>query len=116
MIAIIMSCLYGIGFAALQVPAWAGLAALSGLLNVVPYVGTALGVVLATGFTFAHGAETWRVLSVPVVFTIVQCIEGYYLTPRSSAAVCLCTRWPSSWDFSSAAASSDSSASSSPSR
>jgi predicted PurR-regulated permease PerM len=82
MIAIIMGVLYALGFAALSVPAWAGLAALSGLLNVVPYVGTALGLVLATGFTFAHGADTWRVLGVPVIFIIVQSIEGYILTPR----------------------------------
>jgi predicted PurR-regulated permease PerM len=82
MIAIIMGALYALGFAALGVPAWAGLAALSGLLNVVPYVGTALGLVLATGFTFAHGAETWRVVGVPGVFLIVQSIEGYFLTPR----------------------------------
>lgn len=82
MIAIIMGALYAIGFAALGVPAWAGLAALSGLLNVVPYVGTGLGLILATGFTFAHGAETWRVICVPVVFIIVQSVEGYFLTPR----------------------------------
>jgi predicted PurR-regulated permease PerM len=82
MIAMVMAVLYAMGFAALGVPAWAGIAALSGLLNVVPYVGTALGVVLATGFTFAHGAETWRVVGVPVVFILVQTIEGYYLTPR----------------------------------
>ena len=30
MIALVMACLYGIGFAALQVPAWPGIAALSG--------------------------------------------------------------------------------------
>jgi predicted PurR-regulated permease PerM len=82
MIAIMMAVLYAAGFAALGVPAWAGLAALSGLLNVVPYVGTLLGVILATGFTFAHGAEVWRVVGVPVVFLLVQSIEGYFLTPR----------------------------------
>ena len=39
MIAIIMGVLYAAGFAALGVPAWAGIAALSGFLNVIPYVG-----------------------------------------------------------------------------
>jgi predicted PurR-regulated permease PerM len=82
MIAIIMGCLYAVGFAALQVPAWAGIAALSGFLNVIPYVGTAFGIVLASGFTFAHTGEMWRVLGVLGVFTAVQCVEGYYLTPR----------------------------------
>jgi predicted PurR-regulated permease PerM len=82
MIALVMACLYGIGFAALQVPAWPGIAALSGFLNVIPYVGTGSGLILATGLTFAHGGELWRILGVVAVFIVVQCIEGYYLTPR----------------------------------
>ena len=82
MIAIIMGGLYGVGFALFQVPAWAGIAALSGFLNVIPYVGTGFGIVLATGFTFAAGADIWRILGVLAIFVIVQCIEGYYLTPR----------------------------------
>ena len=82
MIAIIMGGLYAIGFAALRVPAWAGIAVLSGFLNVIPYVGTASGLVLASGFTFAHTGQLWRVFGVVGVFIIVQCIEGYYLTPR----------------------------------
>jgi predicted PurR-regulated permease PerM len=82
MIAMIMGCLYAVGFAALQVPAWAGIAALSGFLNVIPYVGTGSGIIVASGLTFAHTGEIWRVIGVLAVFTIVQCIEGYYLTPR----------------------------------
>jgi predicted PurR-regulated permease PerM len=82
MIAIIMGILYAAGFAALKVPAWAGIAALSGFLNVIPYVGTGFGIVLASGFTFAHSGELWRIFGVLGVFTVVQCIEGYYLTPR----------------------------------
>jgi predicted PurR-regulated permease PerM len=82
MIAILMGAMYAVGFAALQVPAWAGIAALSGFLNVIPYAGTAFGMVLATGFTFAHSNELWRVFGVIGVFTVVQSIEGYYLTPR----------------------------------
>lgn len=82
MIAIVMALLYAAGFWFLQVPAWAGLAALSGFLNVVPYVGTGLGLILATGFTFAAGADLWRIFGVVGVFGIVQAVEGYFLTPR----------------------------------
>ncbi|MBC7924080.1 MAG: AI-2E family transporter [Bryobacteraceae bacterium] len=82
MIALIMGVLYGTGFAMLQVPAWAGLAALSGFLNVIPYVGTASGLILASGFAFADTGEIWRVGGVLAVFTLVQLIEGYILTPR----------------------------------
>ncbi|HUS05638.1 MAG TPA: AI-2E family transporter, partial [Bryobacteraceae bacterium] len=82
MIAMLMGIGYALGFFALGVPAWAGIATLAGFLNVVPYVGTVLGILLACGFTFAHGGTLWRVAGVLGVFITVQCIEGYYLTPR----------------------------------
>jgi predicted PurR-regulated permease PerM len=82
MIAIMMGLLYAVGFAVLRVPAWPGIAALSGFLNVIPYVGTAAGIVLASGFTVASGGGLWRVGGVLLVFAIVQTIEGYFLTPR----------------------------------
>jgi predicted PurR-regulated permease PerM len=66
----------------LSVPAWAGIAALSGFLNVIPYVGTLAGMVLATGLTFAESGELWRIAGVLGVFAAVQTLEGYYLTPK----------------------------------
>jgi predicted PurR-regulated permease PerM len=82
LIALLMAGLYGIGFAALRVPAWPGIAALAGLLNVVPYVGTTLGLILAVAFTLADGGGIWRALGVVGVFAAVQTVEGYLLTPR----------------------------------
>jgi predicted PurR-regulated permease PerM len=82
LIGCVMALLYAVGFAALGVPAWAGIAAVAGLLNAVPYIGTAIGIILATLFTFLDGGEFWRVASVIGVFALVQSIEGYYLTPR----------------------------------
>ena len=81
-IAIIMAALYAVGFAILRVPAWAGLAALAGLLNVIPYVGTAFGFVLAAAFVVAPGGGLWNLLGLLGVFVAVQVVEGYYLTPR----------------------------------
>jgi predicted PurR-regulated permease PerM len=82
LIASCMAVLYAIGFAALGVPAWAGIAALAGLLNAIPYVGTGLGIILATGFTVADGGGLWQVGGIIAIFATVQCIEGYFLTPR----------------------------------
>jgi predicted PurR-regulated permease PerM len=81
LIALIMVGLYSLGFAALRVPAWAGIALLAGLLNIVPYVGTALGLILAAAFMLADGGGVWRSAGVAGVFTAVQMIEGYLLTP-----------------------------------
>lgn len=82
LIALCMAVLYAIGFAALGVPAWAGIAALAGLLNAIPYVGTFLGLALATAFTLADGGGLWRIGGIVGVFVLVQIIESYILTPR----------------------------------
>lgn len=82
LIALIMAGLYAVGFLALGVPAWAGLAAISGLLNIIPYVGTLSGMVLAGAFKFSEAGNWWQVAGVISVFAVVQAIEGYFLTPR----------------------------------
>jgi predicted PurR-regulated permease PerM len=82
LIAVMMGALYAVGFLPLSVPAWAGIAMLAGLLNLVPYIGTLFGLVLATVFTLADGGGFWRVSGVICLFAVVQAIEGYYLTPK----------------------------------
>jgi predicted PurR-regulated permease PerM len=82
LIGLIMAVFYAIGFALLGVPAWAGIAMISGLLNVIPYVGTLLGIVLACGFTLADGGGFGSIAAVVGVFVAVQSLEGYFLTPR----------------------------------
>jgi predicted PurR-regulated permease PerM len=82
LIALVMAALYAAGFAIIRVPAWAGVAMLIGLLNIIPYLGTALGLTLAIGFTIADGGSFWRIIGVASVFAVAQIIEGYYLTPR----------------------------------
>ena len=82
LIGIIMAVFYAIGFGLLGVPAWAGIAALAGLLNAIPYVGTLLGIILACGFTLADGGGLWNIGAIIGVFIAVQSIEGYILTPR----------------------------------
>ena len=82
LIGLIMACCYAVGFWSLGVPAWAGIALIAGLLNAVPYVGTAIGVILAGGYTVAGGGGFWDVVAVLGVFVAVQTLEGYVLTPR----------------------------------
>lgn len=82
LIGLIMAVFYAIGFWFLSVPAWAGIAMIAGLLNVIPYVGTLIGIVLACGFTLADGGGVWNIAAVIGVFVAVQSLEGYVLTPR----------------------------------
>jgi Predicted permease len=82
LIGLIMAACYAVGFWALGVPAWAGIALIAGLLNAIPYVGTILGVLLAGAFTLAEGGGFWKLSAVLGIFVAVQTLEGYYLTPR----------------------------------
>jgi len=82
LIGAIMALCYAVGFWFLDVPAWAGIALIAGLLNAIPYVGTILGIVLAGGFTIAGGGGFGSIAAVLGVFVAVQTLEGYYLTPK----------------------------------
>ena len=82
LIGLIMAVFYAIGFWFLGVPAWAGIAVIAGLLNSIPYIGTAIGILLAGGFTFANGGTGWDLAGVLGVFGAVQTLEGYVLTPK----------------------------------
>lgn len=82
LIGFIMAVCYAVGFWFLGIPAWAGIALIAGLLNAVPYVGTILGIALASGFTLAEGGGIWDIAAVLGIFAAVQTLEGYYLTPR----------------------------------
>ena len=82
LISVTMGVLYGIGFVLLKVPLGFQLGMLSGVLNFIPYLGTITGFILALGFVALDGAGLWRILGVVGVFSAVQSLEGYYLTPR----------------------------------
>lgn len=82
LIGLIMAVFYAVGFWALGVPAWAGIALIAGLLNAIPYVGTILGIILAGAFTFAEGGGVWGFAGVLGIFASVQTFEGYVLTPK----------------------------------
>jgi predicted PurR-regulated permease PerM len=54
-----------------------------GVLNIVPYLGTILGLSIALPLAFFQPEGGLNLLLVVVgVFVVVQCIEGWYLTPK----------------------------------
>ena len=82
-IGLIMGALYGLGFslAGLKFGFFLGLCL--GLLNIVPYVGTIVGLVVILPLSFFQTGGGWALLGITVgVFTAVQLLEGYYLTPK----------------------------------
>lgn len=78
----IMAGLYSVGLLLIGIDLAVPVGALSGMLFVVPYLGTAVGIVLATVLALLKFGIGWELVQVAVVFAIVQGIEGYLLTPR----------------------------------
>ncbi|MES2696219.1 MAG: AI-2E family transporter [Verrucomicrobiota bacterium] len=83
LIALCMGVLLAIGFSivGLKFGLFVGLAL--GLLNIVPYLGTILGLAVTLPLAFFQPGGGWQLLGlVLLVKAIVQCIESWYLTPK----------------------------------
>ncbi len=81
-VSVIMAGLYSAGLLLVGIDLAVPVGVLSGLLFVVPYLGTAVGIVLATVLALLKFGIGWQLVQVAVVFAVVQGIEGYLLTPR----------------------------------
>jgi len=82
-VAFLQGILFAIGFVLIGLQYGFTLGLLLGFLNVIPYLGSMVGLGLALPLAFAQaGGGPILVLYVILVFSIVQCIEGYLLTPR----------------------------------
>jgi predicted PurR-regulated permease PerM len=83
MIGLILGVLKAIGFTLIGVQGGLILGLIFGLLNIVPYLGTILG--LATVLPIAYfqvGGGFTLALEALGVFVVVQSCEGYFITPR----------------------------------
>jgi predicted PurR-regulated permease PerM len=82
-IALLQGMLFALGFtvAGLKYGFLIGLAL--GFLNIIPYLGSMIGLGIAVPLAlFQEGGGWGRLVAVLVVFTVVQMIEGYLLTPK----------------------------------
>jgi predicted PurR-regulated permease PerM len=81
-VCVVLFILYAIGLGLVGVDLWLLLAAIAGFGNMIPYVGTMLGIFLSSIMavvTFGDFAHVGWVLG---VFAIVQFLEGMIITPR----------------------------------
>jgi len=81
-VAAVLACLYSIGYAISGVPFWFVLGLLSGALNVIPMVGSLIGLGLTAFAVLLNDGRLWNYAGVLVTFVIVQGLEGFWLTPR----------------------------------
>ena len=87
-VATILAVLYATGlaivFGFMGVGVTSGIAVglLTGLLNVVPYFGFIIGILLSTAIVLIEWSGWWPLMGVALVFGVVQGLEGYVITPR----------------------------------
>jgi predicted PurR-regulated permease PerM len=82
-IGLIMGVLLAIGFTAVGLRFGLFIGLMLGILNIIPYLGTIIGLSIAIPLAFFQPQGGLQVVGlVLAVFIIVQNIEGWYLTPK----------------------------------
>jgi predicted PurR-regulated permease PerM len=78
----ILAVLYGVGFAVIGIQLAAVIGLLAGLLAIIPYVGSATALVLASTMAVLQHGLGVELLLVVAWYATVQTLEGMVLTPR----------------------------------
>jgi predicted PurR-regulated permease PerM len=81
-VSILMAVLYGSGLSIVGVTNGMAIGFLAGLLNVVPYLGLIIGIILSLSSMLMTDPTWGHIFSVLGVFAVVQIIEVTFLTPR----------------------------------
>lgn len=83
LIGLIMGALYALGFFSIGLQFALLLGITIGLLNIIPYLGTIIGLSSVIPIAFFQEEGSWVLAVFAIsVFIIVQTIEGYFLTPK----------------------------------
>lgn len=83
-VALCMAVGYGVGLAAIGLKMGFVLGFVAGLIGVVPYLGFAMGSIAAVLMALIYGGDDtlFQLIGLTVVFSVVQMLESYWLTPR----------------------------------
>jgi predicted PurR-regulated permease PerM len=87
LIGLLMGVLLAIGFSIVGLKFGLFIGLTLGLLNIVPYLGTILGLILTLPLAFFQPEGGWHLMGlVLLVCIVVQNIEGWFLTPKIMGA------------------------------
>ncbi|GHB94586.1 AI-2E family transporter [Cerasicoccus arenae] len=83
LIGLILSVLFALGFGVIGLKFAILLGIMVGLGNIVPYLGTILGVTVVLPLAYFQPEGGWTLLGLCLgVFAVVQCVQDYVLTPK----------------------------------
>ena len=80
--ALILAVLYGIGFWVIGLRFGLIIGIATGLLSIIPFVGSVLGFTAVMTIALANFTGFATVVSVAVVFVVIQALEGLVITPK----------------------------------
>lgn len=85
-IAVIMGVMFAIGFSLIGMKGGILIGLLLGLLNIVPFLGTLIGLLVVLPWSYMQPGGSFQLLGLSlVVFTVVQLVESWALTPKIMA-------------------------------
>lgn len=85
-IALIMGILFAMGFSIIGLKGGILVGLLLGLLNIVPFLGTLIGLLIVLPLSYMQPSGGFQLLGLSlIVFTVVQLIESWLLTPKIMA-------------------------------
>ncbi len=83
LIGLIMGCLFALGFTLVGLKFGLAIGLALGVLNIIPYLGTMIGLAVALPLAFFQPGGGWQLLAMVIgVQIVVQNIEGWFLTPK----------------------------------
>lgn len=83
LIGLIMGVLLSVGFTIVGLKFGLAIGLALGVLNIIPYLGTIIGLVVALPLAFFQPGGGWQLVGLVLLVKIaVQNIEGWYLTPK----------------------------------
>jgi predicted PurR-regulated permease PerM len=77
----ILAVLYGGAYALLGVRLAVPIGVAAGILNFIPYLGSAFALAAGVLMSLLDGWHTWQLIGVVLAYTVIQTLEGFVITP-----------------------------------
>ena len=78
----VLAVLYSAAYALLGVRLAVPIGMVAGILNFIPYLGSAFALVAGLAMSLLDGWHVWQLVGVVLAYTAVQTLEGFVITPR----------------------------------
>jgi predicted PurR-regulated permease PerM len=78
----ILAALYSAAYGLLGVRLAVPIGVAAGILNFIPYLGSAFALVAGVLMSLSAGWDLWQLVGIVVAYALIQALEGFVITPR----------------------------------